>query len=176
MIFANRTAEDMLRAGRGLVLGRDGLRAKTPGETRRLRRIIADCAEPRRALSGAGGRLRLSRGHSAPLTVLVVPHRARFGWIDLVRPRATLFITDPEATAVMRRQWLRENFGFTPAEAAVAVEVLAADGLHAVSARLGISLETARTHLAHVFDKTGAHRQAELVRLLLQSQATVCTD
>jgi hypothetical protein len=26
----------------------------------------------------------------------------------------------------------------------------------------------ARTHLAHIFDKIGAHRQAELVRLIVQ--------
>src|SRR5215471_12031909 len=63
-----------------------------------------------------------------------------------------------------------EDFGLTPAEAAVAVEVLGADGLQAAAGRLGISLATARTHLAHVFDKTGTRRQAELVRVLLRSQ------
>ena len=64
----------------------------------------------------------------------------------------------------------------TSAEAAVAVEVLEADGLRAVASRLGISLATARTHLAHVFDKTGTRRQAELVRLLLRGQPAVRED
>ena len=95
------------------------------------------------------------------------------GWIDIARPRAILFIADPEAKANVRRQWLREDFGLTPAEAAVAVEVLEADGLQAAAGRLGISLATAHTHLAHVFDKTSTRRQAELVRLLLQSQPAV---
>ena len=81
-----------------------------------------------------------------------------------------LFITDPEANPGVRPQWLREDFGLTPAEAVVAVEILEADGLQAAARRLGISLATAHTHLAHVFDKTGTRRQAELVRLLLQSQ------
>jgi len=45
-----------------------------------------------------------------------------------------------------------------------------------VASRLGISLATARTHLAHVFDKTGTRRQAELVRLLLRSQPAVRED
>jgi DNA-binding CsgD family transcriptional regulator len=35
----------------------------------------------------------------------------------------------------------------------------------AAAGRLGVSLATARTHLRHVFDKTGARRQAELVGL-----------
>jgi DNA-binding CsgD family transcriptional regulator len=170
VIFANSAAERMLRAGGGLYLGRDGLRAETAGKTRLLRRIINDCAEPRDELGGAGGRLRFSRGDRAPLTVLVIPRRAGFAWIDVVRPRAILFITDPEEAANVHRESLRQDFGLTPAEAGFTREVLKADGLQAAADRLGISLTTARTHLAHVFDKTGTRRQAELVRLILQSQ------
>jgi DNA-binding CsgD family transcriptional regulator len=173
VIFANRAAEHMPRAGRGLALERDGLRAEIPSETRRLRHTIADCATPYPGLDGAGGHLRLSREHGVSLTVLVAPHRSRFSWIDVVRPRAILLITDPETTAVVRRQRLIEDYRLTPAEAAVAVEVLKADGLQAAADRLGISLATIRTHIAHVFNKTGTHRQAELVRLLLQSQPTI---
>jgi DNA-binding CsgD family transcriptional regulator len=176
VIFANRAAEGILRAGSGLFLGRDGLRAEASGETRLLRRIIADCAEPRAELGGAGGRLRLSRKDRAPLTVLVIPHHARIAWIDVARPRAILFITDPEEVALVRRENLRQDFGLTPAEAGFTREVLKADGLQAAADRLGISLTTARTHLAHVFDKTGTRRQAELVRLILQSQPTIRAD
>jgi DNA-binding CsgD family transcriptional regulator len=176
VIFANSAAERMLRAGSGLFLGRDGLRAETAGETRLLRRIIADCAEPRDELGGAGGRVRLSRENRAPLTVLVIPHRARLAWIDVVRPRAVLFVTDPEEAAAVRRENLRRDFGLTPAEAGFTREVLKADGLQAAADRLGISLTTARTHLAHVFDKTGTRRQAGLVRLILQSQPATRAD
>ncbi len=169
VIFANSAAERMLRPGAGLFLGRDGLRADTPGETRLLRRMV----KPSDELGGAGGRLRLSRENRAPLTVLVMPHRARFAWIDVVRPRAILFVTDPEDAAVVRRKSLHHDFGLTPAEAGFTREVLKADGLQAAADRLGISLTTARTHLAHVFDKTGTRRQAELVRLILQSQPAI---
>jgi DNA-binding CsgD family transcriptional regulator len=161
VIFANQAAEGMFWAGRGLFLGRDGLRAEIPAETRRLRRAIADCAKPHAGLGGAGGHLRISREHGVSLTVLVA-----LSWINVVRSRAILAAT----TADVRRQRLGEDFGLTPAEAAVAAEVVKADGLQAVSGRLGISLETVRTHLAHVFDKTCTRRQAELIRLLLLSQ------
>jgi DNA-binding CsgD family transcriptional regulator len=40
------------------------------------------------------------------------------------------------------------------------------DGIQACADRLGITRATARTHLAHIFRKTGTNRQAELVRLL----------
>ena len=39
--------------------------------------------------------------------------------------------------------------------------------LKQVSEELSVSVDTVRTHLKHVFDKTGTHRQAELVRTLL---------
>jgi DNA-binding CsgD family transcriptional regulator/PAS domain-containing protein len=176
VIFANRAAADILRASRGLFVGRDGLRTEIPGETRQLRRMIADCGVWHSGRPGAGGRLRLSRENAMPLTVLIAPHHARSSWIDVLRPRATVFITDPEAAFDIGRQWLRQDFGLTPAEAAVAIDVLKADGLQAAASRLGISLATARTHLAHVFNKTGTRRQAELVRLLLQSQPVVRED
>jgi DNA-binding CsgD family transcriptional regulator len=176
MIFANRTAENVLRAGHGLFVGLDGLRAEIPSETRRLRRLIADCAAPRRALGGAGAHLRLTREQGIPLTVLVAPHRSRFGWINVARPRAIVFVTDPEARADVHRQWLCEDLGLTPAEATVAVEILKADGLQMAARRLRISLPTAHTHLAHIFDKTGTHRQSELVRVLLQSQPAARED
>jgi DNA-binding CsgD family transcriptional regulator len=87
-----------------------------------------------------------------------------------------MFITDPDAIVSVHKATLCEDFGLTPAEAAVAVEVLEADGLQAAAGRLGISLATARTHLAHVFDKTRTRRQGELVRLLLQSRPAVRED
>ena len=176
VIFANSAAEIMLRAGAGVFLGRDGLRTETPGATAVLRRMIADCAEPRDELGGAGGRIRLSRENRAPLNVLVIPHRARFAWIDVARPRAILFITDPEEAPTLRRESLRQDFGLTSAEAGFTRQILKADGLQAAADRLGISLTTARTHLAHVFDKTGTRRQAELVRLILQSQPGIHAD
>jgi DNA-binding CsgD family transcriptional regulator len=173
VLFANPAGEKLFRARAGLFFGPDGLRAESAGETRRLRKTIVDCAEPSGEIGGKGGRLRISREDRSPLIVLVIPQRSRLGWIDVVRPRAVLFITEPEQTTAAQGQNLREDFGLTPAEAALTLEILKADGLKAAANRLGVSLATAHTQLAHVFDKTGTRRQAELVRLILQSQFAV---
>ena len=76
--------------------------------------------------------------------------------------------SDPEEAAEIRCEWLRQDYGLTPAEALFAVEIAKGDGLLAAARRLGVSRTTVKTHLAHVFDKTGVRRQAELVRLILQ--------
>ena len=62
---------------------------------------------------------------------------------------------------------LRRRFGLTKAEAAFALEIAKGDGIQASADRLGVSLSTARTHLARIFEKTDTRRQAELVRLLM---------
>jgi DNA-binding CsgD family transcriptional regulator len=63
-------------------------------------------------------------------------------------------------------QRLRLTYGLTEAEARFAEEILKGDGKRAAAERCGISYSTARTHLSRIFDKTGVHRQAALVRLL----------
>lgn len=45
---------------------------------------------------------------------------------------------------------------------------MAGTGIQAAADRLQISRSTGRTHLARIFEKTGTHRQAELVHLMLQ--------
>ncbi|MBO0739155.1 MAG: hypothetical protein J2P48_21865, partial [Alphaproteobacteria bacterium] len=91
-----------------------------------------------------------------PLTVLVVPHGSQLAWIDIARPRAILFIADPEEAIPLIRGSLCDDFGLTPAEARLAREMLKGDGLRGVSDRLSISLATAHTQLARVFDKYSA--------------------
>jgi DNA-binding CsgD family transcriptional regulator len=41
-------------------------------------------------------------------------------------------------------------------------------GVANVADALGISSETVKTHLAHVYEKTGVNRQADLVKLVLR--------
>jgi DNA-binding CsgD family transcriptional regulator len=41
---------------------------------------------------------------------------------------------------------------------------------------LGLSIFTVRAHLAHIFDKTGVGRQAELVALLTRAAANGGTE
>jgi DNA-binding CsgD family transcriptional regulator len=43
--------------------------------------------------------------------------------------------------------------------------LVAGDTLAEAAQALGVALATVRTHLAHIFEKTGTSRQAELIRL-----------
>jgi len=51
----------------------------------------------------------------------------------------------------------------TPAEARIAVELRRSCDLLAVAIALDVAPSTVKTHLKHVFKKTGIHKQAELL-------------
>lgn len=69
---------------------------------------------------------------------------------------------EPASTGLL----LQEEFHLTPAEAAVAVQLSQGLSLKQTAGKLNISIWTARSHLRAIFQKTGTHRQAELVSLL----------
>lgn len=174
VLFANRIAEAILAGGGGLGIDREGIRACSQGATRVLRRLIAGCTDIAIVNGGPGGSVEIPCGEGrSPLRVTVAPFRVDVeqgdtAWLGAARPVAILMTTDPEREQRLRKENLRHQFGLTPAEADVAFEILKGDGRDAAASRLGISVATVRAHLSHIFEKTGVHRQAELVGLLMQ--------
>ena len=65
---------------------------------------------------------------------------------------------------------LRAAYALTPSEASFACDLADGDSLTEVAARRGITRETARTHLKHIFAKMGVGRQAELVAKVHRSR------
>ena len=62
---------------------------------------------------------------------------------------------------------LKCHFGLTPAEARLALHLVAGETIRSAAVKLSISYETARTSLKNIFRKTGTCRQAELVIVIL---------
>ncbi|MEO5373231.1 MAG: helix-turn-helix transcriptional regulator [Alphaproteobacteria bacterium] len=69
---------------------------------------------------------------------------------------------------------LAEAFRLTPSEARIARSIARGQGLFETATELGISRNTARTHMKRIYAKTGARRQGDLVRLL--KDMAVCLD
>jgi DNA-binding CsgD family transcriptional regulator len=61
---------------------------------------------------------------------------------------------------------LSKEFQLTPTELRVLFAIIEVGGVPETAAVLGISEGTVRTHLHHLFGKTGTSRQAELVKLV----------
>ena len=71
------------------------------------------------------------------------------------------------------REALGTIYGLTPAEAEV-VQLLAKGlPLDEIAADRGISLNTVRSHLKHIFSKTGTSRQGELLGLVMTDVGSI---
>lgn len=91
-------------------------------------------------------------------------------WIS-ARGGAIIFSTIDPRSSGHRLTTAARIYGLSPVQVKVAAMV--ADGLSLpdIAAELGITQNTARTHLNRIYDKTGVRHQAALVRLLLLAVA-----
>ncbi|HEY4125091.1 MAG TPA: helix-turn-helix transcriptional regulator [Rhizomicrobium sp.] len=166
------------QAGREIVAKNDGLTDKNSLlaatgriQKRKFETILRMAASPDRENRASGSLLlpRLSRRH--PLSAIAMPLNAETGAPFHSKPLALVCVSDPEQGAQISQARICDLFDFTPAEAKVAMELLAAEEPKSIAEHLGISVNTVRVHMASIFRKTHTNRQAELVRLLMQMTA-----
>ncbi|WP_267358108.1 MULTISPECIES: helix-turn-helix transcriptional regulator [unclassified Methylobacterium] len=157
-LFLNREAQGIVR-GPHLRLANGRLCASAPSGSVALRTVIADCAA-----SGLGGSLRLGADEE---TLLIAASAFPSGAGADVDRIVLLRLIDPINVRPPTKAALQAQFGLTATEAAFALEMLAGNDLAASAARRSITLNTARVHLRHIFEKTDTRRQAALMRLLL---------
>jgi DNA-binding CsgD family transcriptional regulator len=179
VLLANGVARMQLATRDGLVEERGTLEASKRSESSALRRLVADAldvAAGRRL--GSSGVLKVSRPSGArPLSLLVAPFkRVAADPFGDHQPAAVVFVSDPDTRMDAPADMLARLHGLSPAEAKVAAEVLEGGSLSDVAERLGISRNTANTHLKRVFEKTGTRRQGDLVRLLALGAATLAHE
>lgn len=86
---------------------------------------------------------------------------------------AVVFVQQPGAPRLLPCAALARLYGLTGAELKVLLALAPGLGLKEVAAALGIGETTAKTHLQHVFEKTGTAKQSELLRLLMSASAPV---
>jgi DNA-binding CsgD family transcriptional regulator len=165
IVHANEAARAML-AARDPVSGERGrLAVASEPAQRMLAQAVAAAGRDEREIDRAGLGIPVRR-ESGPAVLHVLP--LRYG---AVRPRlapqavAAVFVVPAAVPRPVPEQALAALFDLTPAEAKVFA--LLASGLSVADAArsLGIAQSTVKTHLHQLFQKTGAKRQAELVRL-----------
>jgi DNA-binding CsgD family transcriptional regulator len=169
VLFANTEAERILAAADGLawqggklVVHDLSASGSLKGCVARLSAGIGDTDKPCLFLQ------RPSR--SPPITVVVAPafrNNGAAGGSLARRAGATLYITDPAGPAALPAPSRLENgLGLTASEAEVARLAAMGRGMGFVAERLGISLNTARTHLKSGYAKTGVNHQVALARTI----------
>lgn len=167
----NEVAHSLLDSADGLKLVGGRLEATYPSDNRELHRLIRLAAEVHQ-----GGEmpsrdaLSISRPSGEVSLGLVVEHVPVTQWAEgKGEPAVVIYIRDAVGRSQVDTRIAKELFQFTPAETALALELANGLSLEEAAENLGIMRNTARAHLRSIFSKTGVRRQAELVRVMLNS-------
>jgi len=102
-----------------------------------------------------------------PISVGIRPVRLPAGFGGSSRNGFALIARTADAPFDVDEASLRAAYFLTAAEARICGALISGENVHVLSERLGISPQTARTHLKRIYDKTETTRQAELLRLLM---------
>ncbi|MFC1578806.1 helix-turn-helix transcriptional regulator [Pseudomonadota bacterium] len=175
VLNTNALASALLKDAGGLGL-RDGhLQIENRDANRALQDALASVIKAQQTGQASVVRaLRITRpGEQSPLGLVIKPVPLAEGVDGRVGPCAAVFISDPEQRDSASQQTLGELFALTPAEANVAILLARGLSLAEVSEAQNISPHTARAQLKSIFSKTGVSRQAELVRMVIKSVASL---
>jgi DNA-binding CsgD family transcriptional regulator/PAS domain-containing protein len=169
--FCNQAARDIAAVNDGLrIVGEQLIVEGTSGDGIRMRaRRLIQSARSGLPLSGEALHIeRPSGGEAYPALVSALwGNQLRFGWSMLNEPLAIVYIRDPDRPEETRAETLQRLYGLAPSQARLAEVLATGCSLADAATQLGITLTSARQYLKLIFQKTGTHRQAELVRKIL---------
>lgn len=165
VLFANIAAQEIAAARDVLVLTDRTVRCQQREQNSIFRSLIGSAIA-----GGPGGSLLLSApSRRLPVSALVTPLAGTLAMSFAAsgrRDSAAVFLSDPERHAVASTEHLQALYKLSPTEARVAWLIARSASIGGAAKALGLAPETVRTHLKHIYAKTGVNRQSALAHLL----------
>ena len=178
VVFANRAAHTLLQQQDGLALRSGNAQTDALGwlKVPHAAGQSALDAEIRAAMANnpimtshfAHGLVLTRPSGKSSLVLHVTPLTDRSNVLQaLLQAGAIIFVADPQGPPVLDTALLYRLYGISAAECRVAQALLVGRTLHDTADQLKLAENTVKTHLQHLFEKTGTNRQQQLIRLLL---------
>ncbi len=173
IIVANQAAEEIASEGDGLQVTQRGFRAGTLSQTNALQRLVGGAL-----LGGSSSEsLTLTRASGRrALEVWATPLRRNGSVLQSAAAAAIVFVSDPERGGNISAEALARLYHLSPAQARVAANLAQGKRVKDIAEKFGLSEGTVRNEMKQVFQKTGVHRQSELVHVLLSGVLFSLTD
>jgi DNA-binding CsgD family transcriptional regulator len=159
VIWKNAAADNELRNGCGLAIHAGKLRALDRGGDKQLQPAVRWASRLDIGLDARRGALPivLEGGRGQPANVC---------WI--IADSGMIFVSiNDQQLAVQRLEAAAIIYGISNAQGRLAELIIAGEDLRQAAMHLGVSVNTARTHLQRMFEKIGVRSQPALVRALL---------
>jgi DNA-binding CsgD family transcriptional regulator len=169
IIYVNRAAESILRQQDGLLQKNARLAVRSAAEHNKLNQALRQSAATAQRKGGyAGQAIQVTRPSGRKAYQLLVSPLNLYCEQGILPLRAAVcvFIHDPERYERLSSGLLQDLYRLTRSECRVAQLFYQGMTLVETADRLGISVNTVRTHLYRIMEKTGTHTQAALMKLL----------
>ena len=164
VIWANRYCDEILADADGLSIIGGELRASNHRQSSELLQGIREIGDDGGGGETTTGVMTLTRPSGRRSYHAAVRSLCRAGLA--VEHHVAVFVTDPQRDDGLDAGHIASLFDLTHSESELAARLAAGKRLDLAAAELGVATGTARTHLKHIFQKTGTGRQGELSRLL----------
>lgn len=165
LIYANAAGGKLLAEGQELTCRSGGLEAfNSVTLNRAILKVLSGDLE-------GGSEITLNRPDRAPLLVTVMPVAGSNPFQGQVSETAhcAVLVTDPDMRRLTNVDAMARLFHLTPAETRILKIIVSGASLTTAAGQLGVSLNTARTHLKHIFYKTQTNRQSDLIQMAVNS-------
>jgi DNA-binding CsgD family transcriptional regulator/PAS domain-containing protein len=166
IVHCNLSGHDMLGEADILYSQQDILTAADPQAGQSLRNEIAAVSTGDTATGAVAVALSSSPDQHWLAHVLPLTSGARRRAGIAYSAVAAVFVRKTSLDMPSSMQAIAKIYKLTPSELRVFAAVVDVGGILAVADALGISEATVKTHLQHVFEKTGQRRQTDLMKLL----------
>lgn len=177
VLFANEAAQRIFRDNDGIRLRRhlgatpfESLEADDASTQRRLSEVLRLTLSSQLQLTPHFSKaFPIQRPSGRPplsLQMSALPDSNQFS-TGLSIASAIVFISNAEEPIRLNQDCLRLTYGLTDAEIRVARLLPEGGGLDELAGKTGLSINTVRTHLRSIYEKTGTHDRVRLFRLLL---------
>jgi DNA-binding CsgD family transcriptional regulator/PAS domain-containing protein len=168
LIHANAAGQSILTARHVLRTAGGRLAASDTSTDETLRQLFAATGGSDLALGTKGIAVPLLARDGERFVAHILPLRsgARRRGGRGYAASAAVFVRKAVPDAPLPPEVVSKTFKLTPGELRVLLALVEVGGVTEAAEVLGIAETTAKWHLQHLFEKTGTHRQAELVKLV----------
>ena len=176
VIVMNCEAERILDQDDGIRLAKDRTVACRDPDTGRV--LAAAIQAAAHTSGGAGNTAEIimavqRRSGAQPLLIEVTPLRDCAREVETGLEGALVAVIDPENTRPFSTAMVAEAYGLTPAESEVCSHLVDGWTNGRIAEERRVSLDTVKTQIASIFQKTLTRRRSELIRLVLKSSPPI---
>jgi DNA-binding CsgD family transcriptional regulator/PAS domain-containing protein len=167
IVHSNASGQALLDDGAALDGAHGRIRPTDAAAARALKDLVAASGDDAAiAIKGIAVPLKGRDGQRYAAHVLPLTAGARRLGYASYEAVAAVFVRKAEIEAPFAPDIIAKHYQLTPTELRVLLAIVDIGGVRETSEALGIGEATVKTHLHRVFGKTGASRQADLVKLV----------